>query len=148
MKRSSWILLGMTWWWILPFCLADILSHPFRANLRSHALYLVTLAVSLACARLLGWADDRFGLWARWNDWGRWLLVMGAYAVQMALLVAALVFMDARRWLAYYGGDAGGSVGLVYLPSVVFYLAAGTSLVAILQVVRWGMRRLRRPSRD
>lgn len=132
MKRSGVILMGMTLWWNVPLFVVYLPTYSFRTHLRSYLLYLVVIGVALVFARVLSALDANMGWWNRCGYWGKYALLCGAYAVEMAAILVVLLLLDAYHILAYFGGDAGGSVGMFFLPSILVYLLAG----ALLGVVR------------
>ena len=141
MKKSSILLLVLTLWWILPFMLGDLLNHPFLAHFSSHLLYLVTLLAALFFALVLHGLDNKLNYWEQHAFWGRYLLLAAFYAAQMVTLVAVLVLLDALGLLGYFGGDAGGSVGLVFLPSIGMYVALGAAVGLLWSLYRRICRR-------
>ena len=139
--RSSLILLIMTLWWIIPFAARDFWECPLRQYFSSHLIYLLTATASILFAAALGVLDRILNLWQKLRFWGKYLIIMATYAVQMILLVMYLMSLDSQGTLKYYGGDACGSIGIMYLPSIAFYILIGACVGIILQGWRWIMNR-------
>lgn len=131
------MLLFITLWWIVPFFIRDLLAHPFISYFKSHLLYILAIAISIICSITLGFVDDKMDLWNRYEFWGKYLAVMCAYTVQMGLLLMSVLMLDSFRLISYYGGDAGGSIGLLFLPSIVIYLVIGSLFGIILTAIKW-----------
>jgi len=125
MKRSSIVLLFITLWWIVPFFIRDLRAHPFISYFTSHLLYLLVISISITCSMMLGFVDVKMDLWNRYEFWGKYLTVMCAYTAQMTLVFISVIILDSFRLINYYGGDSGGSIGLLFLPSIVIYLVIG-----------------------
>jgi hypothetical protein len=58
----------------------------------------------------------------------------------MFISLAIILPLDWARVLHYYGGDAGGSVGLLIVPSVIAYSIVGAVVAAISLIVRIARR--------
>ena len=142
MKRSSLVLLFITLWWVIPFFVRDLLAYSFIPYFTSHLLYLVTIAISIVCAITLGFIDGKKDLWNRYEFWGKYLIVIGAYAAQIILIFFVIIFLGSNRLLKYYGGDPEGSVGMLFFPSIVFYLVIGGVLGIIAKAIKWIRKRI------
>jgi hypothetical protein len=47
---------------------------------------------------------------------------MIAYSIMMISFITIILVLDQYRLIGYFGGDAGGSVGLLCFPSIIGYL--------------------------
>lgn len=54
----------------------------------------------------------------------------------MFVSLAVIVALDSARVLHYYGGDAGGSPGLLIVPSVVGYGILAAAVAGVSLIVR------------
>lgn len=135
-KPTTIFLLAMTLWWLIPFFARDLLGYPLLSHLRSHLLYFVTFSMATLFALLVGYVDRRSRFWKRYAYWGRYLIISGLYALQMILIVLILSVLDYWNLLRYFGGDAGGSVGFLFLPSILFYWIAGAFLGLLFQTTK------------
>lgn len=140
MKRSSIVLLFISLWWIIPLFIRDLLAYPILSNFNSHLLYLLVITISITCSITLGFIDDKKELWNRYDFWGKYLIAMCAYAAQMILLLTSVFILDSFRLIRYYGGDAGGSVVLLFFPSIVIYFVIGGTLGIIFAAIKWKRR--------
>jgi hypothetical protein len=135
----GWIILGMTSVWLIPFCIRDLMKHPLVAYWDSHLLYAVLFGTAIAAMLTLN------GLqlvtdWRRHAVWLQVLSICGGYALAMFISLAIILTLDSARVLHYYGGDAGGSVGLLIVPSVIAYSVIGAVVAGIAAIVRIARR--------
>ena len=142
-KRSSLVLLFITLWWILPFFVINLLRYPFFPYFTSHLLYLVTITISILFAIALGSIDGKNDLWNRFEFWGKYLMIIGAYAVQIILISFVLVLLGSKQLLDYYDSDPGGSVAMLFQPSIVIYLVLGGVLGIAVKAIPWLKKRIR-----
>ncbi len=127
-------------WWIVPFFIASLMAHSIVTNLRSYLTFLVALVVFTFAGLLLGFFDARLYLWNRSGHWKRYLILVVVYAATIMCVTALTVAMDYYGLINYFGGDAAGSFGMYYIPSVAFYLVAGGIFCAVFSA----FKRLRR----
>ena len=78
--------------------------------------------------------------------WGKYLMIMSAYTAQMILILISVLLLDSARVLKYYGGDAGGSVGLLYFPSIVIYWFTGAALGILGEAFHWIRKHIQPPA--
>ncbi|HOW55936.1 MAG TPA: hypothetical protein PLR60_14955 [Syntrophorhabdaceae bacterium] len=134
--KAGIVLLCMSLWWVIPFFVVHLVVYPLLAHFRSHLLYVVIIFFSLLFAVTLGFADRKRGLWERYGYWRRYLLLCGTYLLQTAVVLAVLLTLDSRGLLGYFGGDAGGSIGMLLIPSVVIYLLIGAVAGGITELIK------------
>jgi hypothetical protein len=121
-------LLIMTFWWIGPFLIMALLrSCPVRQPL-SYVPFAVAVAVTLLLAALWSRLEQRYGSWGRSGFWKRYFLLNGWYALNVGLILAVTLSLDYFHLVGYFGGDPEGTFGMLYLPSVMAYLAGGAIL--------------------
>ena len=54
----------------------------------------------------------------------------------MCLSLMIILTLDSARMLSYYGGDAGGSPGLLIVPSAIVYVILGTVVAGTSLIVK------------
>jgi hypothetical protein len=134
MKRSGAALICMTLWWVMPFFISDLIAHPLFSHFHSHLLYLIVILVSVVFAYLLGVIDARRKLWERSAYWGKYILLCGAYAAQMIVILVLVLSLDEYRLIGYFGRDPESSVGMLFIPSIAVYVLLGAILGLVLMV--------------
>ena len=92
----------------------------------------VTLLLSAPCARL----ENRHGYWRRPGFGERYFLLNGWYVLNVGLILAVTLSLDYFHLVGYFNGDPEGSFGMLYLPSVLVYLALGFILGVARQVLK------------
>jgi hypothetical protein len=127
-------LLIMTFWWMAPFLLVALTGFsPARWPL-SYVPFLVAVAVTLLLSALCNRLETRHGYWRRSGFAKRYFLLNGWYALNVGLILAVTLSLDSFRLVGYFGGDPEGSFGMLYLPSVLFYLIVGLILGLVRQI--------------
>jgi len=112
-------------WWIAPFFIVALLSRPIGENIRSYLPFFISFIVFAAAGCLLGFLDARFGFWTRAGLWKRGLILVIGYAATAITALLLTIIVDYYGLISYFGGDAAGSFGLLYIPSIIFYAVAG-----------------------
>jgi len=135
MRKPGTYLLLMAWW-IVPFFLLALASYPVGAYRTSYVPFLAAFTVIAVCAFLLSHLDARLDFWERSGLWRKYFVLTGAYAVTIGLVLAATLTMDAFYLVGYFGGDAAGSFGMLYLPSVIVYFVSGALFCAAASVLK------------
>ncbi|OPX97443.1 MAG: hypothetical protein A4E60_03263 [Syntrophorhabdus sp. PtaB.Bin047] len=136
MRKSGALLLCMTLWWVFPAFVLALITHPIQLHPRSHLLYVAVLFLSAVSAIVLSIIDRRWNLWHRAGYWVRYALLCGAYLLETVIVIAVLLALDSLRLLAYFGGDAEGSIGMLLIPSAIIYLMAGAAAGAIRELTK------------
>lgn len=120
-------------WWIMAAFFVQLPFHPLWRYFSSYLAYFVVFFFALVVATLLNVMESRAGSWSRRGVWGKFVLLATAYTVTMMASLIVTIVLDGYRVVAYFGADACGSVGLLYLPSIGFYWVAGGVVCGILQ---------------
>ena len=143
----GWTVFAMAGVWVLPFCIRDLAKHPLLRFWDSHLSYAVLIGVPLLAMLTLNALDLRTRFFRRSPGPLRVVALCGAYALTMLVSLALVLGLDSARMLHYYGGDAGGSVGLLIVPSVLAYGVVGAVVSAVWLIVgrarRWVLARRR-----
>ena len=124
----------MTFWWMAPFLVVALANFSPGHWPRSYVPFMVAIAVTLLLSALCNWLERRQGSWRRSGFWTRYFLLNGWYALNMVLILGVTLTLDSFRLMRYIGGDAEGSFGMLYLPSVLLYLVLGLILGLVRQV--------------
>jgi len=130
-KRPGLYLVLMGWW-ILVFLGIDLARYPIHGFLLSYVPYFVALILFMVFAVFLTFLDFKFNWWERMRHWGRFLLLIGSYAITTIAILVIVITLDSWRLIQYFGGDAGGSFGLLFVPSILVYFICGAILSAVL----------------
>ena len=126
--------LFMMIWWILAFFFVQLQSCPLQTYLSSYLVYFIAFPFVLAVAVLLDLLEWRTAIWSRRRLWGRFVVLATAYTVAIGASLVATVVLDSYRLVRYFGGDAGGSFGLLYLPRIVVYWLGGGAVCGLVQL--------------
>jgi hypothetical protein len=132
-KPGRYLLL-MTFWWIAPFLVVGLADFSPEHWPLSYVPFLVALAVTLPLCALCNRLERRQGALRRSGFWTRYFLLNAWYTLNMVLILTITLTLDNYRLVRYFGGDAGGSFGMIYIPSILFYLVGGLVLGLVRQV--------------
>lgn len=128
-------LLGMAWW-VFAYLVVVLIGYPPIRYFSSHVPSLVALAIFGLSALVLGLFDARRRLWIRFGHWGRFFIVFGVYTLDSAIGLAVTTLLDVKGYVGYFGGDPEGALPMLYLPTVVLYLIAGSLLCTVITLVK------------
>ncbi len=67
----------------------------------------------------------KINYWNRSKYWKKYLAVNGIYALNVFIIVAITITLDSFGLVGYFDGDPEGSFGMLYFPSIFFYLLLG-----------------------
>jgi hypothetical protein len=123
--RNPGLYLFLMGWWIIPFFVTELATHPVNKYFSSYVPFFIAFAVLGSSAYILGLLNGAFGFWARCSVWKRFGLLVGVYALSVILIVVLVIILDSYGLVKYFGGDAGGSFGLFFIPSIVIYIVLG-----------------------
>ncbi len=123
-------------WWIIPFFIRELGSHPVTKYFSSYIPFFIAFLVMGTSGCILGLLNSRFNFWTRYGIWKRYLVLEGMYSLAAILTVTFIVILDFYGFVAYFGGDAGGSFGLLFFPSIFFYLVMGAALATFIHLLK------------
>ena len=123
--KSGAYLILMTYGWITPFLIIGLYSYPPAHYLSSFYPFGVAVLVTVLTGFWCGRLEKKFGFWSQGGFWPRYFILIGGYWLNIVVILAVTLTLDARGWIGYFGGDAAGSFGMLYIPSAIFYTAAG-----------------------
>jgi len=144
MPEKPGICLMLMGWWIVPFFILALASFPLHHHVSSYIPFFLAFAVLAASGAALNVLDGRVGFWERMRKWGRFLVIASSYTATIVVILIVTVVLDDFGLIAYFGGDATGSFGMLYIPSIIFYIIGGAMLTAILA----GLDMIRRKNRS
>ena len=124
----GWLVFGMTAIWLAPFCIRDMTQFPLIDYWNSHILYAILFGAAILAMITLNGFESATGFWSRAGTWARFFYVCGGYALAMIASLVAILSLDSARILHYYGGDSGGSPGLLIIPTVLIYSFIGVTI--------------------
>jgi len=130
------VCLALMSWWIIPFLAAAVLTHPLSEYPRSYLPFLIAFGGMVLFAVALNVINLRLRVWERVGHWGRFLILSGSYALSVVATLAATLVLDSYGALDYFGGDAEGSFGMLFIPSVLGYFVLGGIACAVLSAHR------------
>jgi hypothetical protein len=139
LKGPGKYLVLMTWWILVCFVI-QLYSYPVASYLSSYLIYLIAFIFTICGAALLNLLESRFELWSHRGLCGKLILLTIAYTATIgANLIAIMIFDSLNYHLRYgldlyFGGDAGGSFGLLYVPSIVIYWGIGMVVCTVVSV--------------
>ena len=141
----------MSLWWVLPFFLRDVREFDVGTDLPSFMSYFIAFGGVFLLIPTVWVVEWRWGLWAKRRFGGRALYAALLYAILVCGVLLVHIHLDACGLIEYFGGDAGGSFGLLYVPSAVFYLVLAGAGFAVSPLMRRcrGLSRMRQdPERE
>jgi hypothetical protein len=139
-EAPGWIVFGMLAVWLAPLWVRDLIEYPIVSHWNSHLLYAVLFGMALLGVLALNSLELATGFWSRSGIWLRVLGICGGYASMMTVSLVTILTLDSARVLHYYGGDAGGSPGLLIVPSVIAYCVLGVVLAGVAALLRIARR--------
>lgn len=129
------IYLFLMFWWITLFFFFTLISYPFVNNIRSFLPFFVAVIVISIASFLLNFLNVKLAFWSRIQSCKRFLFLSFCYAVTTIIILLLTVLMDYFGLICYFGGDAAGSFGMFYIPSILLYAIAGSILCLIMRVI-------------
>lgn len=123
--RSGKYLMLMTYGWIAPFALLHLGRYPLRQYQTSYYPFLVAFVTTAVVSLAGGILERRYNFWEPGGFWQKYFLLMGMYCLNIGVILVITLIMSSYGWISYFGGDAEGSFGMLYIPSAFFYLTAG-----------------------
>jgi hypothetical protein len=139
MIRRPGMLLIIMMWWTMPFFIRDMLTYNSYKYLSSYLTYIIGWSVAIICGTLLNLIESKWIPWNSMRYWGKYATIMMAYIVTVIVIVSIIIILDEYRIVEYFGGDAGGSFGLLYGPSILGYIILGLIGSRLLNRKRTGM---------
>jgi hypothetical protein len=112
------------------------MQYPLVAYWDSHLLYAILFGAAILTMLAMNSLHLVTAFWNKPGVWVRVVSICGGYAFTMFVSLILILSLDSARVLHYYGGDAGGSAGLLIVPSVVFYSVFGVVIGGIAAIVR------------
>lgn len=132
---SGKYLIIMTYWWIVPFFIIGLISFPLRQYIDSYYPFFIAFIITIIIGFICGALEGRYDYWHRSGYWKKYFIINGIYLLNIIFILIITLILDCFHFIKYFGGDAAGSFGMLYIPSVIFYLLFGL-------IVGW-LRRLR-----
>lgn len=123
--KSGAYLILMTYGWIAPFLLIALWRYSPGRYLSSFYPFGVAVLVTALSGWGCGKMEKKLGFWNQGGFWPRYFMLIGWYWLNILVILAVTLTLDARGWIGYFGGDAAGSFGMLYIPSAIFYTGAG-----------------------
>ena len=134
--RNPGIYLAIMGWWIMPFFGSSLARYPVTAYFSSYVPFLLVF-FSIAVSGIILWRMNiKNGFWNRSGHWRRFSILWGTYALSISVALAITLILDSYNMIAYFGGCAAGSFGMLYIPSIVLYFIFGILLSTMLTVAK------------
>ena len=121
-------------WWIVPFFAIHLVSYPVHRFLPSFLPFFVAFVVIAAAGSIVTMVENKTGFWERSGRWKRYGILTSSYAAAVVVILLATVGLDYWGFVGYFGGDAAGSFGMLYIPSAIFYVIGGAVLCGALSM--------------
>jgi len=115
----------MTYGWIAPFLLIALWCYSPGRYLSSFYPFGVAVLVTALTGWGCGKMEKKLGFRSQGGFWPKYFILIGWYWLNIVVILAVTLTLDARGWIGYFGGDAAGSFGMLYIPSAIFYTVAG-----------------------
>jgi hypothetical protein len=128
--KSGKYLLLMTYWWILPFLVISLSGYSLVGHLRSYYPFFIALIITALLSLLCGRVEGKTGYWNRAGYWKKYFVLNGLYILNIFLILSVTLTLHSFGLIGYFGGDPEGSFGMLYIPSIIFYLLGGIILGA------------------
>ncbi|MDP3182131.1 MAG: hypothetical protein Q8M54_04855 [Desulfobaccales bacterium] len=109
----------------MPFFIIALSSFSLFSHIDSYYPFFIAFIITVILSYLMGLLEKRTGYWDRSGYWGKYIILNGLYILNIALILVMTLSLDYFRLIKYFGGDAAGSFGMLYIPSVMFYLLLG-----------------------
>jgi hypothetical protein len=120
--KFSILIAVMSLWWVAPFFIAAVARYPVGTNMPSFIPFaVITATTALSCIAIAAVVKK----YRAKNYWQTYIILNTAYAANVAAAMAVTIALDSIGAVAYFGGDSAGSFGMLYIPSVLFYLISG-----------------------
>jgi len=119
-------------WWVIPFFMIALFFYSLKSYFSSFVPFMIVFGLTFTFCVTLNKIDREWEFWNGMHHWGRFGVLMGSYT---GLVLSAVFLTDTLHSygaVRFFGGDPEGSFGMLYLPSVVFYLATGTIVSLVL----------------
>ncbi len=144
-QDPGFLVIGMTSAWALPACIISLYDFPLLEYWDSHIIFVMIFGPSILGMLVLNNLVSANRVLKKGGIWVTTLSVWITYACVTIASVSLTVFSDSLfRIPSYYRGDAGGSIGLIMLPSVTFYLGVLLVVASLHSIVRFLTGRLSR----
>ena len=138
----SIVLIIMTFWWLIPFFIRDLVYHPIDKFEASYNYYWIIFASTLFMSIVIFIFESLKGKWMGLTVWGKYFYCVGAYFVNGIIISIILVSLASIIRLEYFGADPEGSVGMLLFPMAVLYFLSGAFIYFTLKVIK----KFKRPS--
>lgn len=95
-------------------CAISFMSYAVFNNIKSYLSFFAAFVIYAAAGLLLGF-------WGQSTLWRRYIILVAGYATATICVLLFTVIIDYFGLISYFDGDAAGSFGMCYIPSIVFY---------------------------
>lgn len=126
-KTAKYILI-MTLWWIMLFFIRALVEYPISQFLSSYYPFFIAFSVTLLVCLMVSIIELKTDYWARSGFWTKYIITNGVYTLNVFIILAITILLDSFRLIGYFDGDPEGSFGMLYFPSIFFYLVLGVVL--------------------
>lgn len=133
MKKSVFVGI-MTLWWITPFFIVSLTHYPINQYLNSYYMFFIAFIITTISCVIFTFIEKKFDSWRNSGYWKNYFIINGAYALNILIILFITLTLDSYGVIGYFGGDPEGSFGMLYIPSVIFYLFLGLMIGIIVSV--------------
>lgn len=123
-------------WWIDVFFILMLPFHSMGQYFSSYIPFFLAFAVFSFFAFVLMMAEWFFGIWSRSGHWVRAGVLVGTYTAAILITMTLEIDLFGEGYVDYFGGDPEGSFGMLYIPSIAFYVLLALGVCATIALVR------------
>jgi hypothetical protein len=120
--------------WVVPFFIIGLIRYSLFDYFTSFIPFFVTFVIYGITGLLLNSWNQSTGFWSNYGVWKRYFLLVGMYSLAAILTVISIMALDSIGLARYFGGDAGGSFGLLFFPSMIFYIVIGVPVAMLVKI--------------
>ncbi len=130
-NRPSIYLLVMTLWWSIPFFIMSLLHYPLVPYLSSYLLYFSIFGATITLIIFINVQKFPAVYWESSSRTRKYFFMCILYSINMIAILVIALSLSHFRLLEYFGGDPEGSIGMLFIPTIVGYFLLGFAYVFI-----------------
>ena len=127
MKKTILLTL-MPLWWVVPIFILHLINYSPDEYIKSYILFFIVFASTFFTSSIFYFLEKKYHSWENLGYWNKYLIINGAYCVNILLILIIYVIFSSYMLIEYFGSCPAGSFGMLLVPSVLFYLFVGIIL--------------------
>jgi len=120
--------------WVVPFFIIGLIRYSIFDYFTSFIPFFVAFIIYGLIGFLLNRWNQSTEFWPNFGVWKRYFLLIGMYSLAAILTVILIMVLDSIGLARYFGGDAGGSFGLLFFPSIIFFTIIGVPVAMLVKL--------------